>query len=342
MKSVRVAPFLILVAGVSLARAQEPSAPAMTSGEAAALLRAHGCLGCHSLDGEPLVGPPLAGVDPRPDAEAIRAALRDPVAPMPPYALADAQIGELVEAVARVEAEPKPGFRSVVPMAIGGLLFVLFHLGLSSRPLRGRLVRRLGPARFQALYSLTALVGFVLLMVGWRYAPFVELWSSDAKWMRHLPLTLVPLGLFLVVASNTTKNPTSAGQAEAAAEPPRGIITVTRHPGLWGWALFALAHIPVNGDLAALIFFGSFVVLAFAGMLHIDARRRSDAPEVWARFASQTSIVPFAAILRGKTRLDTTGMLRALVVSVVVIALAVLGHEWLFGVPALPYEWVHG
>ena len=191
-------------------------------------------------------------------------------------------------------------------------------------------------------YSAAVGVAFVGIFVGWYFRPFIPLWDTSATWMRHLPLTLVPLGLFFIVAGYTTPSPTAVMQDEAAERAPVGVMTITRHPALWGFLLWGLAHIPANGDLAALLLFGSFVALSVLGMLHIDARRRAAAPARWESFAEQTSLVPFGAIVRGQTRLDTSGLLVRMLGALVIAALYAFGlHELIFGVPALPYEWAY-
>ena len=81
------------------------------------------------------------------------------------------------------------------------------------------------------------------------------------------------------------------------------MVRITRHPFLWGIALWALVHLIVNGDLASLIFFGSLLVLAVGGTLAIDAKRRRSFGGQWTKFADVTSDVPFAAIVAGRNRL---------------------------------------
>jgi uncharacterized membrane protein len=51
------------------------------------------------------------------------------------------------------------------------------------------------------------------------------------------------------------------------------------------------------------IFFGTFAVLAAAGTLLQDARKRALHGEDWKRFAGITSNVPFLAIAGGRNRL---------------------------------------
>jgi uncharacterized membrane protein len=86
-------------------------------------------------------------------------------------------------------------------------------------------------------------------------------------------------------------------------ETARGMVRITRHPFLWGVALWAVTHLIVNGELASLILFGTFLVLAIGGTAAIDAKRRRKSREQWQRFAQATSSVPFAAIVRGGNRL---------------------------------------
>ena len=83
----------------------------------------------------------------------------------------------------------------------------------------------------------------------------------------------------------------------------RGMLRITRHPFLCGVALWALAHLVVNGHLAALVLFGSLLVLAIGGTASIDAKRRRATGAQWAAFAGVTSVLPFAAIAAGRNRL---------------------------------------
>ena len=85
----------------------------------------------------------------------------------------------------------------------------------------------------------------------------------------------------LFVASVTRRNPTMISGETALAQPPRGIQRVTRHPMLWSFALWSAVHIIGNGDTAALVFFGAFLVTALAGMPSIDAKLARRDPATW-------------------------------------------------------------
>jgi uncharacterized membrane protein len=120
----------------------------------------------------------------------------------------------------------------------------------------------------------------------------------------------MPLVLILAMAGFMNPNPSAVMMpAPDTAWRPRGILTVTRHPVMWAFGLWALLHILANGDLAGLIFFGAFAALALLGTLAIDAKkRRSWTPDSWQAFSAATSNLPFLAIAQGRTAFDWKGI----------------------------------
>ena len=52
-----------------------------------------------------------------------------------------------------------------------------------------------------------------------------------------------------------------------------------------------------------MILFGSLMLLALAGAVHIDHRRRQAYPARFSRFAAETSFLPLAALVTGRARL---------------------------------------
>src|SRR5262249_9059066 len=106
---------------------------------------------------------------------------------------------------------------------------------------------------------------------------------------------------------------------------------------LWAFALWGLAHIPPNGDLASVIFFGGFAVLALAGMVVIDLKRRARDPDGYARFTAATSRLPFLALLTRRARPDWRGIgWMRLGVALAPHALLFVPHPYYTGVPILP------
>jgi uncharacterized membrane protein len=154
---------------------------------------------------------------------------------------------------------------------------------------------------------------------------------------------LVLISMFVAfefaVVGLTTPSPTATG-GEAVLDseaPARGVLRVTRHPFLWGVALWGLCHVAVNPDPPSLLFFGALLALALLGPLSIDAKRRRAHGERWERFARVTSNVPFAAILAGRNqlRLAEIGAWR-LALGVVLYGGLLAVHAWLFGASPLP------
>lgn len=227
--------------------------------------------------------------------------------------------------------------RVMLNLFIAALFLVGTHFGIASTPLRAELVGRVGENVYRALYSLLALVAVAWLATAWRAAPFVPLWQPGAG-LRHLTLLLMPLAFLLVIASLTTHNPTAVGQRPDpdAGEPATGITRITRHPFMWGVGLWAVLHVLANGDQAALLFFGTFAVLALGGTTLIDARRTRENAPGWGVFLQATSNLPFQAILQRRQRFvpREIGLWRvALALGLYVLLLWL--HPWLFGASPL-------
>ena len=156
-------------------------------------------------------------------------------------------------------------------------VFVFGHFLLSSGPLRTPLVRTLGQGGFLPLYSIAVAAAFLWMLAAYRKAPAVQVWTPDPV-LNWVPILVMPVAIFLVLAGITTSNPTMVGgeQRIAASGPARrapGIISVTRYPFLWGTTLWAASHLAANGTAAEMIVMGGILVLGLGGMAHIDQRR---------------------------------------------------------------------
>ena len=183
--------------------------------------------------------------------------------------------------------------------------FLLIHFGVSGTRLRAVLVARLGEGPYRGAFALASIFGLVWMAYAYRHAPAVPTWGLVLG-LRPAANLLVLIAFLFVVVGIATPSPTRVGMESALARGPdcaRGVVRITRHPFLWGTALWALVHLIVNGDLASLILFGSLLVLALAGTAVIDAKRRRAFGERWMQFAAATSSVPFAAIAAGRNQL---------------------------------------
>lgn len=205
--------------------------------------------------------------------------------------------------------------------------FLLTHF-VTSTPLRPRLVAAMGEWPYRGVYSVVAFATLGWMIYAYTHTERWVFWSG----MRELPVIVMPFALILI-ACGYFRNPTMVG-AEGllrSEDPARGMIRVTRHPIMWGVMLWAGAHMLALGELKALIFFGSFLVLAAIGTVMMDRRKRAN-PD-WGRFAAATSHVPFVAIAQGRNRLNLReiGWKRPLI-GLAVFFFFLWIHPWLFGV----------
>jgi uncharacterized membrane protein len=140
----------------------------------------------------------------------------------------------------------------------------------------------------------------------------------------------------LLVTGILTPSPTRIGNEKrglAAEEPARGVLRITRHPFLWGVALWATGHLLTNGERFAVMLFGALGLMVIFGARSIDRKGRARDPVAWARFEDVTSNLPFAAITQGRNRLDLGEIGWRGLVGVAVAALVAYFHGPLFGAP---------
>lgn len=215
--------------------------------------------------------------------------------------------------------------------------FLGIHFGISGTALRGRLVGLIGEKAFRGLFAFVSIAGLVWLMRAYATAPYIRTWGRLIV-LEPLAPPLMLIAALLVIVGISTPSPTIAGmesQLKRGAQ-ARGITRITRHPFLWGIALWALVHFVINGDVAAALVFGSLLLLAIVGTASIDAKRRRAFGAGWENFARATSNIPFAAIVQRRNHfwiaLREIGIVRPLVALAVFAALYML-HGRLFGAP---------
>lgn len=223
-------------------------------------------------------------------------------------------------------------------LALSALSFIGIHIGVSGTTLRDRAVGTVGLRTYMLAFSIASVAALVWLIGSYKDAAYLPTWGMLEVWKPVMLVLMLPAFL-LVVVGLTTPNPTSVAQEALAAQPPRGIVQVTRHPFLMGVALWSALHLIGNGDMASLLFFGAMLVVSVAGALSIDAKRRRVLGDAaWDVFARRTSVVPFAAILTGRAKLDLPGIgLWRLGGGVAAYALMLGGHLHLVGVN--PFWW---
>lgn len=218
-----------------------------------------------------------------------------------------------------------------------GLAFIGVHV-LTSTPLRAAIVGKIGEGAFQGLFSLLSVVLIGWLIWAYGAAPQQELWPA-ATWARHLPLTVMPIAFIFLAFGLTNPSPAIKGAEGTLKEvdPAPGFLKVTRHPLFWGIGLWALVHIPANGDLASLYFFGTFAFLAFIGMPLQDKKKEEAVGAQWGPFAMRTSIIPFLAAIQGRNDLKWSDITWwRVLVGLALYAAFLFGHELVADVAVLP------
>jgi uncharacterized membrane protein len=226
----------------------------------------------------------------------------------------------------------------MVSLVAAAVFFDGIHFFVSGTALRGKIVGVIGERPFQGVFSLMSLVGIVWLSRAYGQAGYVPLWGEIPA-LRPVALIIMLIAFLFVVLAFTTPNPTAVGGEAllAEGEPAKGIQRITRHPFLWGVVVWSFTHLLLNGDLASVILFGAFLILAVGGPFSIDRKRKKALGDRWNRFAAVTSNVPFMAIVEGRNSLalGEIGWWRP-VLALVLYGLFLHLHKYLFGVSPLP------
>jgi uncharacterized membrane protein len=232
-------------------------------------------------------------------------------------------------------------------LVIAAVIFLAIHLLIAGTSVRDAITEAIGERAYLGLFSLASLGGIVWLVMSYNAAQRggqdPQLFDGGAG-VRHLGIPVVALAFLLGLQGLLVRNPAAVQTGTPAAPAPdtvRGVLRITRHPFLWGVAIWSAFHLAANGDEASVIFFGTFLVLALTGTISIDAKRRRKLGAAWESFASRTSNIPFAAVLAGRTRLHPAESLgwRFRVAAILFVAI-LFSHPRLFGVSPFPGGWV--
>jgi len=211
--------------------------------------------------------------------------------------------------------------------------FLLSH-SIPARPkMRRRFVDLLGERGYVLAYSLLSLALLAWLISAALHAPYIPLWdkSLGEYWA---PITAMVPAFVLLASAVFCPNPFSISFSGARFDPERpGIVAVTRHPLLWAFALWAFAHVVPNGDVVGVIMFGGFGLFALLAMPLVDRRKRRAMGGEWSILAARTSIIPFAALLKGRVRLhwQTGQLLSTVALGLILYSLLLWAHPFLFG-----------
>jgi uncharacterized membrane protein len=196
----------------------------------------------------------------------------------------------------------------MMQLIVALVAFVGTHF-LLSHPLRAPLAARLGAAGFQGVYSLVALVTIGWAAIAFRSAPLGEpLWNvGDGLWAVS---TVVMLAASILLLGSFVRNPAlpAPGASKLAAQPARGVFAITRHPMMWSFALWSLAHALVSPRPAVIVLCAFVALLALVGAAGQDVKKAKLMGDAWRDWSSRTTYWPFAGQLSGRIPWSFPGM----------------------------------
>ncbi|MBX9881366.1 MAG: NnrU family protein [Sphingomonas sp.] len=185
-------------------------------------------------------------------------------------------------------------------LALATASFVGGHLILS-HPLRAPLVKALGAIGFQILYAVAAFASLWWISRAWKAAPgAAPLWAvGDSLWAFASVIMLIASVLLM---GSLIGNPAFPAPNVKAPAEARGVYAITRHPMLWSFALWGIAHMLVFPIPAQFIVAGGFTAFALIGAAALDAKKARLNPDLWRPWVAMTSYWPFQAIGQGRAR----------------------------------------
>ena len=185
-------------------------------------------------------------------------------------------------------------------LALASAVFVGTHF-LMSHPLRSPMVGALGERGFALVYTVVSLFTFGSMI--WAY-PNASVEGPQPLWDAGragfgVATVLMWIGSVLFVGS-LRRNPAfpRPGKPPAKFDEPNGVYSITRHPMMWGFTLWAVVHAIVNPTVASLMLSAAIAVLALAGAWLQDSKKERLMGEVWRDYRVRTSFIPYGRGLK--------------------------------------------
>jgi uncharacterized membrane protein len=221
-------------------------------------------------------------------------------------------------------------------LAIAAAVFVLMHLLISGTPVRDRITGAIGERAFLGLFSLASIAALTWLIIAFaraRGGPGDTVFWTISPATRHPAIGLVLIAFLIGIPGLLTNSPTRVAGGGQVDKPSAatGMTRITRHPFLWGAAIWAFAHLLANGALSAIFLFGSILILGITGPLSIDAKRRQALGARYEAFMAQTSNIPFAAIIQGRQKFRLGEIWWRLLVALILFVVILRFHPQMFG-----------
>lgn len=187
---------------------------------------------------------------------------------------------------------------AISELMAANLAFVGTHFAMS-HPLRAPLVKLLGNAGFQIAYSLVSFAALAWVWFAFLAAPSADLpGSGEIGWVIATLLILPALILFAGSMIGNPAMPTPKAEQQALAE-PTGVFRVTRHPMMWGFALWAASHMILFWSMRTMITAFAMGFLALVGAHMQDLKKQRLMGDAWEAWQAKTSFWPQWAAIFG-------------------------------------------
>lgn len=134
--------------------------------------------------------------------------------------------------------------------------------------------------RGKGLVALVIGLGIVLMVVGFRMADFVPVWSPPS-WLTHVNNLLMLIAIWMM---------SPAGQKGR-------LLNKVRHPMLAGFRVWAIAHLLVNGDLASMVLFGGLLLWGLVEVVVINRSEPDWTPAVPGTLAKDAMFMSASVVL---------------------------------------------
>lgn len=149
------------------------------------------------------------------------------------------------------------------------------------------LFKRVAPERRAAMgdkgkgaVALALLGSIILMVIGFKTTGYADIWYPPT-FLTHLNNLLVLVAIYMM-----------------SPAPKRGrLLNGMRHPMLTGFALWAVAHLLVNGDLASVILFGGLLIWSLVSMRAINAAEPDWTPTAPGSYAKDAMFFAASIVL---------------------------------------------
>ena len=218
-------------------------------------------------------------------------------------------------------------------LLIAAIAFVGSHF-LMSHPLRASMVRLFGEGGFMAVYSAISAATLFWMIKAYKAVPYaIGAWDpGDGLWALATVLMWLASVLF---AGSLIGNPALPGMqaTKASDRPARGVFAITRHPMMWGFALWGVVHILIAPRPANFALCGAIIILALVGAALQDRKKKRLMGADWKRWVSRTSYWPFARGFAMPGAVALTG-------GTALWIIAMYGHRWFGVLGAGVFRWI--